>query len=226
MYNRAFHQRIHKLLQMLDGTLFEQAQCFFGGGTAIVLALGEYRESVDVDFLCASSEGYRLLRNVCYEKGLSGLFNQTPKSVRELRIDRYGIRTFVEIEMTPIKFEIVHEGRIQLSGEINPDWNIPVLSRNDMYAEKLLANTDRYNDISTANRDIIDLIMMIQGWGEIPNRAWEKAKMAYGESIEKAFAKAVEAISNREHLAQCLKKLHMDDTWLESILQILAKRKK
>lgn len=25
----------------------------FGGGTALVLQLGEYRESVDIDFLCA-----------------------------------------------------------------------------------------------------------------------------------------------------------------------------
>jgi len=26
--------------------------CLFGGGTALVLQLGEYRESVDIDFLC------------------------------------------------------------------------------------------------------------------------------------------------------------------------------
>ncbi|MBM3349738.1 MAG: nucleotidyl transferase AbiEii/AbiGii toxin family protein, partial [Betaproteobacteria bacterium] len=26
-------------------------QCFFGGGTAITLRHGEYRESVDIDFL-------------------------------------------------------------------------------------------------------------------------------------------------------------------------------
>ncbi|MEH0072719.1 nucleotidyl transferase AbiEii/AbiGii toxin family protein [Pannonibacter sp. Pt2-lr] len=45
----------------------------FGGGTAIVLQLDEYRESVDIDFLCASQEGYRLIRQAVFGAGLAGL---------------------------------------------------------------------------------------------------------------------------------------------------------
>jgi len=36
-----------------------QNKCFFSGGTAIVLALNEYRKSVGIDFLCAFQEDYR-----------------------------------------------------------------------------------------------------------------------------------------------------------------------
>lgn len=171
--------------------------------------------------MCASADGYRILRNIAFDKGLAGFFTETPKQVRDLKSDRYGIRTFVEIDSIPIKFEIVHEDRIQLSGEVNPVWGIPVLCRSDMFAEKLLANADRYGDISVASRDIIDLAMMMEGWRDIPNAAWGKAKKAYGDSAEKAFNKAVELISRPAHLSACLKKLHMDEYLSERILLAL-----
>jgi hypothetical protein len=55
MFERPHHQRIATLLQAFDADLLLQANCYFAGGTAIVLSLGEYRESLDVDFLCASN---------------------------------------------------------------------------------------------------------------------------------------------------------------------------
>ena len=64
MFNRPNHQNIVRFLEKLDAELLEQAGCFFGGGTAIVLATNEYRESVDVDFLCASEDGYRQIREL------------------------------------------------------------------------------------------------------------------------------------------------------------------
>lgn len=220
MYKRAHHQRVLKLLQALDGTLLEQTECYFGGGTAIVLMLDEYRESVDVDLICASADGYRVLRNIAYDWGLAGFFSETPEQLRELKADRYGIRSFVEIDNTPIKFEIIREDRIPLSGEMNPLWGIPVLCQTDMYAEKLLANTDRYTDISTASRDIIDLALMIQNWGPIPENAWEKVRSAYGESAGKTFNNAIAMMARPEYLAACLKKLQMEDSWLQRIPQI------
>lgn len=220
MCKRAHHQRVFKLMQALDGTLLEQTECYFGGGTAIVLLLDEYRESVDVDLICASAEGYRVLRNIAYDRGLAGFFTEAPKQLRDLKADRYGIRTFVEIDNTPIKFEIIREDRIPLSGEMNSLWGIPVLCRTDMYAEKLLANTDRYTDISTASRDIIDLALMIQNWGPIPESAWKKVRNAYGESAGKAFNNAIAMMAHPGHLAASLKKLQMDDSWLQRIPQI------
>ncbi len=176
MFKRLHHQRIHTLLQNLDSDLLVRCECYFAGGTAIVLALDEYRESVDIDFLCASSHGYGELRSVVFDHGLNGLMRQPVTQLREVRSDRYGIRTFVEVDDAPIKFEIVQEGRIELSGEIDPRFGVPTLSRSDMYAEKLLANADRYNDVSVMSRDIIDLAIMINHWGEIPQAAWQKAQ--------------------------------------------------
>ncbi|MDP2785855.1 MAG: nucleotidyl transferase AbiEii/AbiGii toxin family protein [Sulfurimicrobium sp.] len=222
MYKQPHHQRVFQLLQTLDGSLLEQSECYFGGGTAIALSLDEYRESVDIALMCASAEGYRTLRNIAYDRGLAGFFTTTPKQLRDLKADRYGIRTFIEVDDTPIKFEIIREDRIPLSGEMSPIWGIPALCRADMYAEKLLANTDRYADISTASRDIIDLALMIQGWGPIPEIAWEKVGNAYGESAGKAFNSAIEMTARHGHLAACLKKLQMDDSWLQRIPRILS----
>lgn len=61
MFSRPHHQAILKALGELDTDLLVRAECWFGGGTAIVLMLDEYRESVDIDFLCSSQAGYRLM---------------------------------------------------------------------------------------------------------------------------------------------------------------------
>lgn len=36
----------------MDSDFLARAHCYFGDGTAITLKLGEYRESIDVAFLC------------------------------------------------------------------------------------------------------------------------------------------------------------------------------
>lgn len=61
-FNRPHHRRIASFLSSLDADFLAGCGCYFGGGTAIVLLLNEYRESVDVDFLCSSTAGYRTLR--------------------------------------------------------------------------------------------------------------------------------------------------------------------
>lgn len=63
MYRRDRHRTVAVALRALDGTFLERASCFFAGGTRSVLELGEYRESEDLGFLCASREGYRTLRS-------------------------------------------------------------------------------------------------------------------------------------------------------------------
>ena len=210
MFERAHHQRIYNVLQSLDSAFLEHTACYFGGGTAIVLALGEYRESVGIDFLCASADGYRALRSAVFERGLHDLFSTPPQLLRDHRADRYGIRAVLAVDNVPIKFEIIHEDRIALTGERDPRLGVPVLARADLYGEKLLANTDRYADNATANRDIIDLAMMIEHWGPVPESAWRKARQAYGQSIDHAFENARVRLQNPGHLAACLRRLHMD----------------
>lgn len=221
-YQRPHHQRIQWLLGQLNFDLLSRTQCYFGGGTAIVLKLNEYRESVDVDFLCASHEGYRELRNTVNQNSLGGLLSHPVPLAREVKADRYGIRTFCLVDGVPIKLEVVREDRIALTGQMEPQFPVPVLSQVDMYAEKLLANTDRWADRSTANRDLIDLGMMVHHWGAIPHEAWLKAEMAYGESVKRAYNAARHQLTQAEHLTACLTKMGMAGHWCEPLKTALG----
>lgn len=217
MFKRAHHQRVARILDALNAQLLTEAACYFGGGTAIVLLLNEYRESVDVDLLCASHEGYRTLRNAVNENSLGPLLTQALPLARAVRSDRYGIRTFLMVDDVPIKFEIVREDRIPLQAQTHPGIPILTLSQVDMFAEKLLANTDRWADRSTTSRYIIDLAMMVHHWGPIPPSAWLKVEDAYGASARRAFVKAQELLADEAHLAECLRKMSMEARWADDI---------
>lgn len=226
MFSHPHHQRIYKLLSALDADRLRQCECFFGGGTAIVMLLGEYRESRDVDFLCSSVEGYRTLRNVVFDHSLKGLFKETVRELREVRSDQYGVRSVLEVEGVAIKFEIVREGRIELVGGNNMDLPVQTLSRVDLFAEKLLANTDRFNDEAVTSRDLIDLAIMIKFWDGIPPEAWEKTKSAYGESAVQAFIKGIDFLSRPQYFASCCEKLTIDEQVIPLILPALQKERK
>jgi hypothetical protein len=222
MFSRPHHQRIAKVLHAFNSDILSEAQCYFGGGTAIVLSLAEYRESRDIDFLCASNTGYRLLRNLVSQDNLGPLLKEPIRYCREVRADRYGIRTVLDVDGEPIKVEIVSEGRIELKCRLDPVFQVPTLVQEDMYAEKLLANADRGLDRSFMSRDMIDLAMMIDHWGDIPDCAWEKARDAYGEHVVKAFRVTSEMVCNRDYLRQCLQKMHMREELLDRIPAILG----
>ncbi len=64
MFERPHHQRIAHVLLSLDGPLLQSHHCLFGGGTAMALRYGEYRESVDIDFLVSDIASYRTLRQL------------------------------------------------------------------------------------------------------------------------------------------------------------------
>lgn len=59
MFERPHHQRIAQVLAALNGDVLRQHGCLFGEGTCIALRYGEYRESVDIDFLVSDAAGYR-----------------------------------------------------------------------------------------------------------------------------------------------------------------------
>ncbi|WP_333713065.1 nucleotidyl transferase AbiEii/AbiGii toxin family protein [Yoonia sp.] len=222
-FKRRHHQVILNVLRSLDGDLMEKAKCYFGGGTAIVLSLDEYRESVDIDFLCADQEGYRNLRTA-----LAGKPNLDPilrpatalECVREVRSDQYGLRTIVRSQGVNIRFEIVREARTELRGVIDPRYGLPVLDRPYMYAEKLLANSDRWYAPDVASRDIIDLSVMISRWGDVPGKAWDVAQAAYGTKVREDFDKAVEKIRHPEYLESCASKLQIAPDTVEEIRAI------
>lgn len=223
MFRRQHHNDILHVLRRLDGNLFLDAQCYFGGGTAIVLNLNEYRESADIDFLCASQEGYRKLRQALWgSSDLAGILlpEAELKTLRDVRTDQYGIRTLIGVGDVSIKFEIVREARIQLTGKIDDRFGVPVLTRDCMYAEKLLANADRWADRAVLNRDILDLTMMISRWGQIPDSAWTIAEGAYGDTVRKAYGEAVARIRNTKWLKKCMADMAMEPDLEGAILAL------
>lgn len=223
-YQRAHHRRIASLLNMMDADFLESNQCYFGGGTAIALQLEEYRESVDVDILCSSRQGYLLLRERIFNEGIQGIFKQNVELARAARSDQYGVRAICIIENSPIKLEIINENRISLSGVTKPGIPILCVSRIDSFAEKLLANTDRGADRSTMNRDMIDLMAMCIYWGDIPNQSWQKAKDAYGTSVAVAFQRVVDKLASDENYANnCLLNLGINEQFGNKIKEHITR---
>ena len=68
------------ILSRLDASLLDSAACFFAGGTAISLRCGEHRVSRDLDFLRASPEGYRLLRQRAFAAGAAAFLRRKRSS--------------------------------------------------------------------------------------------------------------------------------------------------
>ena len=69
-FRRPWHRRVQRVIESLNSGLLSSAKCYFGGGTRIAMALGEFRESVDIDFLCSDRDGYRTLRSTVTELSL------------------------------------------------------------------------------------------------------------------------------------------------------------
>ena len=214
LFERPHHQRIAHILSVLNGPLLRENNCLFGGGTVIALRYGEYRESVDVDFLVSDVASYRNLRQLL--TGVSGIAAivregaEPLKQTREVRADQYGIRTMLLVVDQPIKFEIVLEGRIELAapGASDEVCSIATLAPLDMATSKLLANSDRWGDDGVFNRDIIDLAMMNPSLALLRS-AVAKAETAYGLAICQDLDKVLRRLQNRHG-------------WLERCMQALA----
>jgi hypothetical protein len=212
LFEREHHRNVALVLQALDPQVLAAHHCWFGGGTAMALRQGEYRESVDIDFLVADRSGYRDLRQM-----LGGAASLGPlvrrglavEVVRELRADQYGIRTQVRSGTALIKFEIVLEARIEFDepGPEDQVCGIRTLAPVDLAAEKLLANADRWPDDGVFSRDLIDLAMQ-RASRAVLQAACAKAEAAYGASVRKALAAAVDALRKRPHrLEECMRAL-------------------
>jgi len=214
LFDREHHRRVAHVLEALDADLLKANACLFGGGTAIALRYGEYRESVDIDFLVSERDGYRALRQRL--GGTDGLraiqrAGRALDQVRDVRADQYGLRTVVRVDGIEIKFEIVLEGRITLDppGAGDEICGVATLTPLDLAASKLLANSDRWADDAVFSRDLIDLAMMAPP-KKLLKAAIEKARGAYGDSIENDLGKAIDALRARPHrLDRCMEAMQM-----------------
>lgn len=216
MFEREHHRRIHQVLLGLDAPMLRSHHCYFGGGTAIVLSHGEYRESADIDFLVSDIDAYRALRKgLQTQQQLASLFgvgHGPLASVPEIRADQYGIRTRLSVAASIIKFEIIFEARINFAepGPKDQIGGISTLSEVDLAASKLLANVDRWADAGVYSRDVIDLAMLELSKRAL-SQAFEKAESAYGDAVKRDLHKAVNLLKSRpDRLAACLESLAMD----------------
>jgi len=212
-FKRPHHQRIAYVLNALNSQLLRENRCLFAGGTAIALRFGEYRESVDMDFLVSDLTCYRNLRQTIRSQGIAALVRADAEPLiqqREIRADQYGIRTVLTVADLPVKFEIVLEGRVELATPRKVDHvcNVATLRPLDMATSKLLANSDRWADASVFSRDAIDLAMMRPSL-VLLRESINKAESAYGKAIRQDLGKAIDYIQMRQG-------------WLERCMQAMA----
>jgi hypothetical protein len=216
-FERPHHQRIARVLESLDGPLLRLHRCLFAGGTVIALRYGEYRESVDVDFLVSDIAHYRELRTAL--TGAAGLGAITKpgspplEQAAETRADQYGVRTRVAVDGEAIKLEIVYEARMALQepGAGDSVCGVPSLTPLDMATSKLLANSDRWPDDGVFSRDLIDLAMM-QPPLALLRKAVAKAEGAYGSAVLRDLARAIERMDQRlGWLDRCIQAMAMTD---------------
>ena len=210
-WKRPGHRRVAEILGALDAAFLLRAHCYFGGGTQIVLANEEYRESRDVDFICSSREGFRSLRETVREDTLGRIVRTEMALARGVRADRDGIRTFIAGTPpdAPVKFEIVLEARIDAAGSMDADLGVPALNPESAVAEKLLANVDRGLDESVYSRDLVDLAFLASAHGSETLRAGLlKAQGAYGSAV-------------MDYLERTVRRLHDDRTWFRKCVKDL-----
>ncbi len=211
MYSRTHHVAVDKALAAMDSGFLGHAKCYFGGGTRVVLELKEYRESADIDFLCSDREGYRALRSTITNASLGEITARPIPLAREIIADMYGIRTVFDIDGQLVKFEIVNEARIDLSGAVIKALHVPCLDKPCCFAEKILANEDRWIDESVLSRDIIDLAYMVESWGVEPfSDGLHRAQQAYGDVVLRSVrAAAQRLIDDKTYYKKCVDGLRL-----------------
>ena len=218
MFRREQHRKVLTLLDAFDSEKLDRCNFLFGGGTRIVLDLDEYRESHDIDFLCADAEGYAELRSQASLHGYDFLFKPGPRDgfrlPREMRIDQYGLRFPVEIGGSMIRIELIREARIGLDPGIRPGWSpVDCLAVSDCYAEKILANSDRWGDRQVLSRDLVDLSALRRRLGPIPEESWRKVERAYKTAGWNDLLKALSAFSQDiPYQQRCFEGLHIEDS--------------
>jgi len=199
----------------MDPLFLERAQCYFGGGTQLVMSHGEFRESRDIDFLVSSQDGLRMIRESVNERSLGALFRGPVYLAREVRKERDSVRTFIaeDERSEPVKFEIIVEGRIALEGAADERLGVPILSPKCAIAEKLLANADRGRAREHRSRDLIDLAFVsLQVDEETFVGGHRLAQSAYGHSITKELQEVLKVLNlDASYRASCIEDLLIED---------------
>ncbi|EOB2571272.1 nucleotidyl transferase AbiEii/AbiGii toxin family protein [Vibrio fluvialis] len=218
-YKIEHHKIIESALSNFNAVFFCQNNIIFGGGTRIALELDEFRESVDIDFLCPNKTSYRAVRQEVTNVELGALVKDEFEYVREIRADRDAVRTVIKVSDTAIKLEFVSFDNYELTYEFDPSkFPVPVLSQESCFYTKLLANADR--KLEPPYKDIFDILAMYKAWGSIPTRAIELAENHYGErTVVPSLINALEEIiKSPERYVKAATIVKMNPDWVDSIV--------
>jgi hypothetical protein len=216
MFRRELYRAMAGVLDALDADALARTSFRFGGGTCLALGHGEYRVSRDLDFMCSDAGGYAELRLAAREHGYAALFSPSGRASlsfpREIRADQYGLRFPVVAGGVSIRVELIREARIALGPADRADWTpVPVLSVPDAFAEKLLANSDRWADRDELARDLIDLAVLRISHGPIPEAAWVAVEAAYRSAPIQDLRKAAERfLGEPEYQRRCFTGLDVE----------------
>ncbi len=218
MFRRDIYRTMAFVLEAFDADVLSRHSFRFGGGTCLALGHGEYRVSRDLDFLCSDPNGYADLRFAVRERGFDALFQDGRRTMlsfpREIRADQYGLRFPVVVNGMSIRVEMIREARITLSPAETAPWTqLPILSTVDCFAEKLLANSDRWADRDELARDLVDLAVLRNAHGPIPEAAWKAVEQAYRSAPRSDLRKAAERfVAEPEYQQRCFQGLDAEDT--------------
>jgi hypothetical protein len=231
MFRREIYRAMGQVLDALDADVLDRTLFRFGGGTCLALGHGEYRISRDIDFVCSDPSGYAELRSSVRERGYNALFPAAAARAsfhfpREIRTDQYGLRFPVVVGGTSIRVEMIREARITLGPPERAAWTkVPLLSLNDAFAEKLLANSDRWADRDELSRDLVDLAVLRVSHGPIPEAAWTAAESAYRAAPRQDVQRAAERfLAEPEYQRRCFSGLDVDrgDEILHGVRALLS----
>ncbi|MCR9366960.1 nucleotidyl transferase AbiEii/AbiGii toxin family protein [Vibrio parahaemolyticus] len=216
-YKLTHHQIIESALENFNADFFRKNNIIFGGGTRIALEIDEYRESIDIDFLCPDRDSYRAVRYETTNVSLGQLVKEPFEYPREILFDRYAVRPWIKYKGTPIKLEFVSCDNYLIGFEWNPAlFPVPFLDKPSCFYTKLLANADR--KLVEPYKDIFDLLAMRKAWGPIPNETIEAAEKHY--QVVPSLIKSLEDILNdEEKYFYAAKQVKMKCDWAEDLIK-------
>ncbi|MCG9727478.1 nucleotidyl transferase AbiEii/AbiGii toxin family protein [Vibrio brasiliensis] len=220
-YKLAHHKIIESALDNFNAEFFQANNIIFGGGTRIALELDEYRESIDIDFLCPDRDSYRAVRDETTNVSLGNLVKKPFEYPREILFDRYAVRPWIKYKSTPIKLEFVSFDNYAIGFDLDPElFPVPFLDRPSCFYTKLLANADR--KLVEPYKDIFDLLAMRSAWGQIPEKTIQAAEKHY--QVVPSLIKALEDIVNDEDkYFRAAGQVKMKPNWAEDIIKTQAK---
>lgn len=194
MHTRPHHNIIQKILDCFDEQFLKRNNILFGGGTRISLELDEYRESVDIDFLCSTTKSYRAVREQASNIGLGALIKKPVTFAKEIRLNRDAVRSVVNVDGYNIKLEFVNCDGYNLTSTTDMPFNVPMIDHASCFLTKLLAHSDR--KYSPDRKDLFDLLQMTSRWGVPSENVWNKCKLIYGPAPKRDFIEMLGLITS------------------------------